>query len=377
MGVRKSKIDSRFYIIDGVVLIDGQRFRYHKQDLNDKNFMSKKWCQEYEQRIRQEILDKNQSKDEFKKLSIKGLVEAYIEKIKTDGYRESTIQSLNYKIDLYIYSFFGKTILVHEAFKVSKCVEFRNFVGSFNMTANYKNKILALLKQLINYAAVIKVITYNTERDCNNVLQSIRNNDQKKIIHSYTSFEDATKVWENASSDFYKNVIKFFYFSGCRISEFLAIMKKDIFFNTTDNNTFCAEVSINKQVSKTKGEILPYLKTSTSYRKIRYYGDVALALYEYIERNDFDDDDIVFNISKTTFRRELTKAFDKAGVQRNTFHGFGRKSIATYLYKYSKDAKLAQIYLGHKKVDMTMNTYVLNEALEGNLDIILEEIEKK
>ena len=377
MSVSKVKNKPKFWKIDGAIYIDGKKYRYHRQDLNDSRFTSKKFCEELEKNMRQEIIDKNSAKGDFQRLSMKGLVDAYLEKIKTDGYRESTIQSLLYKIDLYIYKFYGRGVLVYNAFTIEKSIEFRNFVGTFNMTANYKNRILTLLKQLINYATTVKAISYNTERDCENVLTPIRNNDQKKEIHFYTTLEEAKRVRQNASSDFYKNVFMFFYFSGCRISEFLGITRKDVTFTKDDKNNLIAEIDINKQVSKTKGEILPYLKTGSSYRKIVYYGAVAEELYKYIEKYKFDENDLIFNISKTTLRRELDLAFDKAGVRRNTFHGFGRKSIATYLYAFTNNVKLPQMLLGHKEVDMTLNTYVLNEALKENLEKALKEIEKK
>ena len=48
MSIRKSKVNQKFYEIQGEFVFEGQRIRYHKSFLKDKNFMSKKWCEEEE-----------------------------------------------------------------------------------------------------------------------------------------------------------------------------------------------------------------------------------------------------------------------------------------------------------------------------------------
>ena len=340
MSIRKSKVNQKFYEIQGEFVFEGQRIRYHKSSLKDKNFMSKKWCEEEEERIinqkKKELLLEDYEKN------FRDLEDEYLIQLKTDGARERTIQNVSYRMKNYYDKFFKKESKIEVVFNERNVTRFKAWISEFDYKADYKNLILTNFTQL----------------------------------HFYTPPEDAKKVWENASTLNMKNVIQLFYYSGCRISEFLAIQKKDVTFQKDEDGTLIAKVNISKQIFTQEGGIVPYLKNSSSNRDIYYLNDVAEVLKEYIKRNKYGNSDLLFNISKNSFRRELNKDFKKANVPHNTFHGFGRKSIATYLYLTTKDAKLPQILLGHKEVDMTLNTYVLNQALNKDLISQLGSIEK-
>ena len=156
----------------------------------------------------------------------------------------------------------------------------------------------------------------------------------------------------------------------------MGIKLKDISFSKALNGELIASVSIYKQRFSLKDEALPYLKNASSIRTTYFVGEVAKHFEEFLTKFTFSEDDFIFPISKNTLRRELNKAFKKANVEHNTFHGFGRKSIATYLYLESKDGKLPQLLLGHKNVDMTLNTYVLESSMKNELLNKLSEIER-
>ena len=374
MSIRKSKVNQKFYEIQGEFVFEGQRIRYHKSSLKDKNFMSKKWCEEEEERIinqkKKELLLEDYEKN------FRDLEDEYLIQLKTDGARERTIQNVSYRMKNYYDKFFKKESKIEVVFNERNVTRFKAWISEFDYKADYKNLILTNFTQLVNYATDKKYISYETERSLLKCLKKFKNNDKKEEIHFYTPPEDAKKVWESASTLNMKNVIQLFYYSGCRISEFLAIQKKDVTFQKDEDGTLIAKVNISKQIFTQEGGIVPYLKNSSSNRDIYYLNDVAEVLKEYIKRNKYGNSDLLFNISKNSFRRELNKDFKKANVPHNTFHGFGRKSIATYLYLTTKDAKLPQILLGHKEVDMTLNTYVLNQALNKDLISQLGSIEK-
>lgn len=66
---------------------------------------------------------------------------------------------------------------------------------------------------------------------------------------------------------------------------------------------------------------------------------------------------------------------DKANEEHNTFFEFGRKSIATHLYLESKDDKLHLLLIGYKNVDMTLNTFILEDYMKDELLIKLKKKE--
>ena len=376
MGVFKSKKREGFYYIDGKIYVDGDIVRYSKESITDKNFKSKKWCEEEERRIIKERRKKVNSYDYNKNFTFRDLEDDYLTRRKIDGAKERTIQNLTYRTNNYYDVFFGKDSKIKNVFTERKVEMFKLWLLDKNIKTNYKNEILTTFQQIISFACDRKLISYEEERillKCAKKFKDWEGRGGERSI--YTSPEDAKKVWESASNEIYQNVFHIFYYSGCRISEFLGIEAKDVCFYV-ENNTLIAKVNINKQVFKQKGETIPYLKNSNSKRDIYFINEVAACLKNYIGKWDLKGRDLIFHFSKTSFRRELNRAFDKANVPHNTFHGFGRKSIATYLYISSGDIKLPQILLGHKEVDMTLNTYVLNQALNNSLIEQLAKIEK-
>lgn len=374
MSVRKSKVNQKFYEIQGEFVFEGERIRYHKASLKDKNFMSKKWCEEEEERIIKEK-KKELCLDDYER-NFRDLEDEYLLQLKTDGARERTIQNVSYRMKNYYDKFFLKESKLDKVFNERMVTKFKAWIAEFNYKTDYKNLILTNFTQLVNYATDRKFISYETERTLLKCLKKFKNTDKKEEIHSYTPPEDAKKVWESASSEYFKYIIQLFYYSGCRISEFLAIQKKDVTFKKNEDGTLIAKININKQLFTQEGGLVHYLKNSSSNRDIYFLNDVAHVLKDFIKKSKFADNDLLFRVSKNGLRRELNKDFIKANVPHNTFHGFGRKSIATYLYLTSKDAKLPQILLGHKDVDMTLNAYVLNEALNKDLISQLGYIEK-
>lgn len=81
--------------------------------------MSKKWRERKEKEIRKNYLHQAGLERDYQVFSIKDLVESYLTKIKADGYRVSTIETLIYKIDRYIYErFFVELIGLLKAIKV-------------------------------------------------------------------------------------------------------------------------------------------------------------------------------------------------------------------------------------------------------------------
>ena len=377
MAVYKSKKKENYYFIDGHVVINNKSYHYSKESIKDKNFKSKRWLEDLEKRIIQNLKEKYE-KSEFKieGYTLNDLARDYTIKMESDDKKRSTIKGFKYKYEKYYKPYLNGDLEVDKCFNEENILSFKMDIKNMELSSEYKNTILNTLKNLINYSARRKLISYEKERILIDDLECFKNFDAKSNIHKYTSPEDAKKVWNNASNEYYRYVFELLYYSGCRISEFMGIKLKDISFSKALNGELIVAVSIYKQRFSLKDEALPYLKNASSIRTTYFVGEVAKHFEEFLTKFTFSEDDFIFPISKNTLRRELNKAFKKANVEHNTFHGFGRKSIATYLYLESKDGKLPQLILGHKNVDMTLNTYVLESSMKNELLNKLSEIER-
>lgn len=375
MPVYKLKSNPSYYFIDGHVTINKKRYHYSSQSTKDDNYKKLKWCKEKEKELIHETKRKHLSLGlDSKVYKLKDLLCDYVVKMKVDGRKDGTIKAFKLQYKNYFKDFFNEDSFVEECFNEENVLNFKGFIKDKELSTDYKNQILNSLGRLINFAARKKRISYETEKTLLDYLDPFKNIDPKSTLHKFTPLKDARKVWENASNEYFKYIFEFLYYSGCRISEFLGIEARDVKFIENSNDVL-AVIQISKQLFNLKDGPVPYLKNQSSNRTIYFVGDVAKHFKEYIEKTGFKDDALLFPLSKNHLRRELNKAFDKANVEHNTFHGFGRKSIATQLYLIYKDAKLVQLLLGHKNVDMTLNTYILGDSLKGELVNKLKNLE--
>lgn len=376
MSIYKSNKKPRFYYIDGHVTIKGEKHHYSKQSITNEKFKDKKRVEELEKEMVHDLFRKYGRLDpRFNNYTLDDLVKDFLKKNDADGKKRSTINAIEYKFNKYYKPFFGEKALVEDCFTEDKILDFKIMIKNLDASTDYKNLILNTLSSLVNYAARKKIITYEDERMLVDDLEPFKNFEGKSNLHKFTSLEDAKKVWENASNEYFRYIIEFLYYSGCRISEFLAIQFKDVDCGKDINDELVISCDINKQIFTLEEGPVPYLKNASSIRTTYFVGEVAKHFLEFLDKYKFKEDDLLFKVSKSSLRREMSNAFKKAGVTHNTLHGFGRKSIATNLYMETKDGKLPQLLLGHKNIDMTLNTYVLESSMKNELLNGLKDLE--
>ena len=373
MSVLVNKKGKGFYEIKGTVYINGKPHYYYKSSLKDKNFKSKKYCEKLEQQIREEIINKYSNK--VINITFRTFFNSYKE-YKFMTYSEQSKKNFESSYQKHFQNCFDFNNLIADELTVKKYEDFYKYLGKKTFSTSHKNKMLYHAREMANYAKKKHYISDDLKDDLTSILVNFKEttseeNRRKERANNYTSQEDAQKVWESAEYP-YNYVFELFYFSGCRISEFLAIKLSDIEF--LDNESV---ITINKQVDHNiKGKLNENLKTSSSYRKIVYNCVATNVLKEYLSTCKFDSNDLIFNFSKTTFRRHLNDCFSNTGVNHNTLHGFGRKSISTKLYMITNNAKVSQIHLGHKNATTTLNSYVDNKPNEKLVLNALEEAVK-
>lgn len=374
MSVFRNKDDKRYWEIKGIVKSKGKVVRYSKRSIKDPRFKSKKYALQLDYDLKNAAYKKlegtfietptlNYVCEEFIKSKSNDVSPRYLDFLK------KTV------IENYIFKFFDKNNIVTKEFTETKCINFRNFISKNPYSTSFKNKILARMIDIIVFTRTLKIINSDTKDDLIYTLSPLKQSSSEirnqSTKNKYTSLVDAKKVWQNAKPPF-DFIFEFFYFSGCRIGEFLGLKVEDFHFE--DNSSY---FEIKRQEEREKGVTTDNLKTASSYRKVIILNSLKNKILNYIKAYNISKNDFLIPFSRTEFRRQLDKAFIRANVEHNTLHGFGRKSISTEIYKLTNDAKISQKYLGHKEVDMTLNTYVDNDEGDEKLIRILDEMDKQ
>lgn len=89
----KSKKNENYYFIDGHIVINNKSYHYSKESIKDKNFKSKRWCEELEKKMIQNLKEKYQvfdSKNEG--YTLDDLARDFGIKMEADDKKRSTIK---------------------------------------------------------------------------------------------------------------------------------------------------------------------------------------------------------------------------------------------------------------------------------------------
>lgn len=379
MAVLYDKTHKVYYVDTKIKKANGLYYHFKHMRINDKKYR----CKRYVKSIENDLISLKKKELSYKNLKskkskdIQELLAKFIS-YKSVDLRESTIRSYLGKIRLYIYPHLKKFKTIYKALSPLSSDEFRKEISKLSLDVATKNKILHIIKEIIIYARFLKLIDSDTRDDSLFILKYYKEELKvKEEKNGYTPLKDLKKVIKVTKDPNLKDVFVLLYFSGCRISEFLGLKLKDVIFYKDK-----AEIKVVRQLGMRCNETIDALKTKASYKKITYSKKLKDILKRYIERNNLDEEDFLFNYSRPRLKRKLDEAFLAANVKKNTFHGFGRKSINTELYYKTHDVKLCQSVLGQKSSSVNLNHYIDNEltkkktvsAIDSLLDSIDEDI---
>lgn len=175
----------------------------------------------------------------------------------------------------------------------------------------------------------------------------------------------------------YKNFWNILYYCGLRLGEAQSLTWNDIDLN---KNT----ISINKSViTRIKGHkyIITTPKTKSSIRTLPISKNISKSLknlLKYYQSVDgFNYDWFVFGgykiLPSTTITKHKDINCEKANIKRIRLHDF-RHSCASLLINNGANITLVAKYLGHSKIDQTLNTY--SHLYKNQLNEIVELIER-
>lgn len=234
--------------------------------------------------------------------------------------------------------------------------KFNLYVDKEGYSVNHKNKILNLLKSLVNYSHKY----YNTSDTILTFIENYKEVNPFKKEMQFFTYEEFLK-FESVIDEFnYKTFFEVLYYLGLRQGEACSLTWSDIDFNKS-------EVSINKTITtKLKGQL--YTISSPKTKKSNRVLPIPKKLLESLKtmklnakkKKYFKETWFVFGdelpFRETTIQVRKNKYCRLAGVKQIRIHDF-RHSCASFLIQNGASIVLVSKYLGHSKISITLDTY--------------------
>lgn len=340
----------------------GRRKRYHS-----KKFATRREAKDHEAEYKTNI--KNLT--EFSDITFKQLIDEHynyqLDKVKT-----TTLY--NYKnMMVYLEPLYNIKI---DTFNIRHYELWRQYMNEKNISLRYKNGIYKYLKAVMNFGtkwydiSFIKV--YNKMSNFTNP------NERKKEMSFYTP-EEFQKFLSVENELKYICAFQTLFYCGLRNCELRELTWNDINFN---RSTLTVNKNIVKVPDSKTGK--PYTvtspKTSSSYRTIPIPNFLLKDLSDLYNDDanyyGFKDSWYVFSnidpLAATTLLDRKTKNAFMARVKDIRIHDF-RHSCASLLIDSGANITLVAKYLGHSKIDETLNTY--SHMYQNKLNTIVNIIE--
>lgn len=234
----------------------------------------------------------------------------------------------------------------------------------FSDSANYRNKVIALLKSIFHFAEV----QYNLNNNPTKIIKGFKENKEKKNYNVYT-FEEFTEFISTFSEATayeysYKVFFSVLYWAGLRRGECKALKWNDVSFE--ENTIRVDEQFIDKD--PVEGRVCTELKTESSYRTVVVDSSTMCmirALFEVKSKNKhISADDFIFTrmdsympFADTTIELRNKRHAKRANLKRIRVHDF-RHSFASLNYSLDIDPKTISVQMGHSSLTITLDTYV-------------------
>ena len=260
--------------------------------------------------------------------------------------------------------------------------KWKKMLNKSDLSTGTKNDILKFWKSILNYGRD----WYGYE--FNHVYRKMTNfknpNEMRKEMDFYT-FEEFQKFLSFEEDLYYRCMWKILYYCGLRRGEARGLQWCDIDFNRKT-------LSVNKQVQSIGDHNTQWYlckpKTDSSYRVIpmcdalveelkMYYDKVSK--FENFNKNFFvlGRDYGVEPFPPTAVRDRKRKIAELAGLKEIRLHDF-RHSCASLLINNGANITLVAKFLGHSKIEETLNTYahMFQSAMDNVVNLINDINEK-
>lgn len=276
--------------------------------------------------------------------------------VKKTQVKSSTYYSRRNRACLYILPYFEKYKL--HSIKKNTLEMWKIEVFKSNIGLDHKNRIIADLKEILDYACC----NYDFDIKIASKLQKVKTEKVVNQMNSETNFwtyDEFKKFISVIDNRYYYIIFNFFYYTGLRIGEICALNWNDINFERRT-------LRVNKTLSNKVDDfdyIITSPKTNNSIRFVDLDDNLLKLLNEHKNNEKqlygFNDDMFVFGnikpLSPTTLKRYLYKYIELANVKKITPHGF-RHSHVSLLINLGCDSRDVANRIGDT-VNMVEKTY--------------------
>lgn len=259
-------------------------------------------------------------------------------------------------------------------FNIMQFEQRKQEINNLNISLRYKNDIYKFLKSILNFG--VKWHNLNFQAVYNKLTKFQDSNERRKEMNYYT-YDELKKFISYEENLKWKCIFEILYYCGLRKGELRGLAWKNVdFFNKT--------LSVKKQITNRGSSVKEFQfsspKTKSSIRTLPLnkvlLDDLKVFKNVVSKEYGFNDDYFVigdaFHVASNTITsRKKNRNCDLAGVSQIRIHDF-RHSSASLLVNNKANITVVAKYLGHTKIEETLNTYthLFNSALNEVVDLI-------
>ncbi len=255
-------------------------------------------------------------------------------------------------------------------FNINHYDNWKKQMNETNISTRYKNDILKFLKSVLNFA--MTWYDFNLNKVYNKMTKFSNASDIPKEMMYFTY--DQWKQFISVEDDLQKRVMfEILYYCGLRKGELRGLTWRNV---DLVNKT----LSVKKQITGRGGSVKEFQfstpKTKSSIRTLPLnkllLNDLKLLKKKRSKEHEFNDNYFVigdaFPVGSNTITSRKNRNCKLAGVPQIRIHDF-RHSCASLLVNNGANITVVAKYLGHTKIEETLNTYthlfnsVLNEVV--------------
>lgn len=331
MPVYKDKKTNTWYCKFYHSTLDGTRKQTTK-----RGFTTKRDAKQWENEIKAaNVADMSVTLETF--------VDMYFEDKKRE-LKERTIKNKRYMINVYILPHFGKRKM--NEITSADIIKWQNTIQDKGFSQTYLRMIQNQLTALFNHA---------------NNIYGLRDNPCKKVKKMGKPDADELNFWTKEEydcfiatidkSDRYYVLFEILFWCGCREGELLALTINDIDFVNK-------QIHISKTYYRSEGkDIITEPKTPQSVRTIDIPEFLNEEIRAYVDRlYKYPHDARIFPMVAEAVQHKMQRNIEKAGVKKIRVHDL-RHSHVAYLINQGVAPLLIKKRLGHKDIQITLNTY--------------------
>lgn len=354
MSICVDKKRKKYYISYKAKLPDGTFKTFNIRNAEWNVSRGKKFIQAIEQEeIEKDINKRKLLYHSGSNINLTELTNYFMNEVNSISKRQ-TAYNKKLIINKYILPNFTTTTDLDKTFSIQTIERFKKQIISLEkLSAGRKNRILKLLKSLLEYASDHEYLSYELFRKLKVLIKPIRESkksSQEKIV--FWTNEEWDKFYETfQENDIWRVLFKTTYVCALRIGELIALKWSDF-------NPITKRINISKSMDCSG--YLDDAKTDSSQDTVSLSEDLTNDLLKLKEDMYATDNDYMFfangHTSRTTIRRKMSEHIQAAGITYIKFHGL-RHSCASRMINAGVSPLIVSKHLRHSSVKETLDTY--------------------